>query len=313
MNENDFHTPVMVSEVIECLKCRSGGIYVDGTVGGGGHSRAILESISPCGFLVCIDRDEEAIERAKQYLRDFLSQIVFVRDNFSRIKQILAERQVGQVDGILFDLGVSSYQLFSKARGFSFSQDGPLDMRMDRRQRLTAHEVINTFPEESLAEIIRTYGEERQASRIARAIVEYRRIAPISTTGELAAIVMKAVSPARGKTQIHPATRTFMALRIFVNRELDALKEGLFGAVDCLKPQGRLVVISFHSLEDRIVKDTFREVARSCVCPPGIPICTCGGKSKFKIVTKRALKPSEKEMNENPRARSAKLRALERN
>jgi len=312
MKMEPSHIPVMLSEAITYLKCRPGGVYVDGTVGGGGHAKAILRAIGPQGLLICIDRDEEAIERARRYLSDFSSQIIFVPDNFSRIKHILAQRDISLVDGILLDLGASGDQLLSPERGFSFQLDGPLDMRMDRRQRLDAHAVINTFPEQDLADIIKEYGEERWATRIARAIVERRKQAPIATTGELAELIVSAVPPAREKTKIHPATRTFMALRIFVNRELDCLREALGGALSSLKEGGRLVVITFHSLEDRIVKEAFREAARSCTCPPEITICVCGGESKFKLVTKKVVKPSAYEMDVNPRARSAKLRALER-
>lgn len=313
MSKEAFHTPVMITEVVGFLNCRPGGVYVDGTVGGGGHARAILEAIGKRGILICIDRDEEALFRAKEHLKDFSSQVVFVKDNFMRIKDILSQRQIGQVNGILLDLGVSTHQLLSRERGFSFSVDGPLDMRMDRSERLTAHTVVNTFPEEELKEIIKTYGEERWASRIASAIVDRRAVAPISSTTELAELVAGVVpSSTGGKSPIHPATRTFMALRIYVNGELDALKQGLFGAMGCLGAGGRLVVITFHSLEDRLVKETFRAASRSCHCPPGIPVCTCGGKSDFSLITKRAIRPSSGEVEKNPRARSAKLRALER-
>ncbi|MCX7982470.1 MAG: 16S rRNA (cytosine(1402)-N(4))-methyltransferase RsmH [Syntrophales bacterium] len=312
MEKDAFHKPVMKDEVVNYLNCRAGGIYVDGTVGGGSHARAILETMNSQGLLICIDRDEEAINEAKENLRSFSSNVVFVHDNFSRIKEILAERKISQVDGVLLDLGVSSHQLLSKERGFSFSLDGPLDMRMDKRERLTAHTVVNTFPEETLKEIIRDYGEERWASRIARSIVERREIAPISTTKELADLVVSAIPPSKRKMEIHPATRTFMALRIYVNKELEALKDGLSGAMDCLSSGGRLVVIAFHSLEDRMVKEAFREAVRSCNCPPGTPICSCTSQSSFRLVTKKAIRPSPEELEENPRARSAKLRALER-
>jgi len=306
-----FHTPVMVKEVITYLNCRPGGLYVDGTLGGGGHAEAILRVIGREGILIGIDRDGEAIARTKERLRDFSSQVILVKGSFSHLKEILQNRNIGEVDGILFDLGVSCYQLIEPRRGFSFSHEGPLDMRMDREQKLTAHELVNTFPEHHLASIIKQYGEERWAARIAKAIVERRQYSPIATTKELSDIVVGAL-PAHTKSDIHPATRTFLALRIFVNNELDQLREGIKEGLEYLKSGGRFVVIAFHSLEDRIVKESFREAAKACHCPPGVPVCVCGGQSKFNLITKKAVKPSAEEIRRNPQARSARLRAIER-
>ncbi len=307
-----FHAPVMAREVVLSLNCREGGVYVDGTLGGGGHAKAILERIGPTGLLIGIDRDEEAITWAKKVLAAFSRQFVLVMGNYADLEVILAERGIGEVDGIIFDLGASSHQLTAPHRGFSFSYPGPLDMRMGRDQRLDAYTVVNTFPERDLADIIREYGEERWSKRIARAIAERRATTPISTTTELAELIVSVMPHGAARSHIHPATRTFLALRVFINRELDHLRAGIASSLECIKPGGRFVVVTFHSLEDRIVKTAFKDASRACTCPPDIPQCVCDGIPKYRLVTRRAIRPSPQEVAKNPRARSAKLRVIER-
>jgi len=308
-----FHHPVLVREVVTLLNCRPGGIYVDGTVGGGGHTLALLERIGPQGLVVGMDRDEEALREAKRRLASFSSQIILVQGNYRDLPLLLEEINIGQVDGIVYDLGVSSHQLTSPERGFLFTYEGLLDMRMDRKQPLDAATIVNTLPERELAALIADYGEERWAKRIARAIVESRSRTPFTTTTELADLIMRVVPRQSVTSPLNPATRTFLALRIVVNRELEHLPVGIAGALQCLKSGGRFAVISFHSLEDRIVKRAFQEASRACTCPPELPRCLCGGIAQYTLITKRPLRPTPEEIAANPRARSAKLRVIERN
>ncbi|GMR04770.1 MAG: 16S rRNA (cytosine(1402)-N(4))-methyltransferase RsmH [Thermodesulfobacteriota bacterium] len=306
------HRPVMVREVIRFLNCRSHGIYVDGTVGGGGHALEILKATSPGGVLVGLDRDEEALAAAEKTLKPYGKRVFLVRENFGALKEVLTDLGFAQVDGILLDLGVSSHQLEEPGRGFSFRFDGRLDMRMDTTQELTARDLVNNLEAKDLAAILWKYGEERFSMRIARSIVEARKKKPVETTAELAEIAAAAVPKKFHPRRIHPATKTFQALRIAVNDELGNLERGLKGGMEVLSPGGRFVVISYHSLEDRLVKDAFRRAAAGCVCPPRIPMCVCGKTPSARIVTKKAVPPGAAEIEENPRARSAKLRAVEK-
>lgn len=306
------HVPVMPGEVIELLQPQKGHIVVDGTVGGGGHSRLIAEAILPGGRLIAIDRDEETLARARAALAPFGDAVTFVHDDFCNLSRILSELGVSGVHGVLLDLGVSSFQLDQPKRGFTYRFDAPLDMRMDARATVTAADLVNSLSVEELTRIFRDYGEERWAHRIARKIVAEREKAPLATTGQLVELVKTAIPAAARRSGPHPAKRTFQALRIAVNNELDALREGLHAAVDALLPGGRVAVISFHSLEDRIVKQAFAAMARGCECPPGLPVCRCGKEPLLNVLTRRPVLPSEEELQENPRARSARLRAAER-
>ncbi len=301
----------MVREVIKYLECRRGGVYVDGTLGGGGHAGAILEASGPDGVLIGIDRDGAAISEARRALSRYRDRVFTVRADFSGIKDAVREAGYSKVDGLLLDLGVSSHQLDEASRGFSFRLDAPLDMRMDRRGKVSARDIVNNMEAGELAEIIRRFGEERFSMRIARAIVRAREQGPIETTGQLAGIIFGAVPKRYHSARLHPATRTFQALRIFVNSELDALEKGLQGGLEILGSGGRMVVISYHSLEDRIVKKTFREWAFPCQCPPDLPRCVCGKTPRAKVITRRVVRPGSGEVEENPRARSARLRAVE--
>ncbi len=296
---------------MEGLNLRPDGIYVDATTGGGGHSLRIAERLTS-GRLICFDRDDDALSAAKARLAEHLSKVTFVKSNFEELKARLQELDVPQVDGILFDLGVSSYQLDNPERGFSYMQDAPLDMRMDRSQPYSAWNVINEEPEAELRRIISLYGEERFAGRIASAIVRRREQASIETTLELVDIIKSAMPAAARKEKQHPAKRTFQAIRIQVNGELSAVETAVQDSIDCLRPGGRVAVISFHSLEDRIVKHIFQNAARGCTCPKDFPVCVCGNKPKIKILTKSPIEASEEEQNDNPRARSAKLRVAEK-
>jgi 16S rRNA (cytosine1402-N4)-methyltransferase len=302
-----MHRPVLLQEVIEALRPQSGGQYIDGTVGAGGHAAAILQASSPDGQLFGFDRDQSALEVVKNRLAQFGQRVHLFHANFDQLAHIAQTHQIPKADGILLDLGLSSMQVDQPERGFSFQADGPLDMRMDASKGQTAADLVNHLPEDELANLIYRYGEERQSRRIARAIVKAR---PIRRTVELAQVVAKAAGYSR-RTKIHPATRTFQALRIAINDELGALECVLPQAISWLKPGGRLAVISFHSLEDRIVKQYFKQEAQDCLCPPGQPICTCGHKATITIITKRPITPSLGEIDENPRARSAKLRVVE--
>ncbi|MDD4260676.1 MAG: 16S rRNA (cytosine(1402)-N(4))-methyltransferase RsmH [Syntrophaceticus schinkii] len=293
------HVPVMLKEAVEFLAPREGGTYVDCTLGGGGHAKEILNLIGPTGRLIGLDKDEIAIRRAKEVLAPYLEQVVFIHSDFRRIADLLKELQISEVDGILFDLGVSSYQVLEPERGFSYHADAALDMRMNREAKTTAADLVNNLSEKELSEIIYRYGEERWARRIASFIVTKRKKAPVTTTAQLVEIV-KAAIPARARrTGPHPARRTFMALRMAVNDELAAVEEGLRAGIPLLKPGGRVVAISFHSLEDRIVKGVFREHAAP-------------SQNVLRILTKKPLVPNNEEINVNPRSRSAKLRAAEK-
>jgi 16S rRNA (cytosine1402-N4)-methyltransferase len=305
------HTPVMQNEVLELLQCKPGGIYVDATVGLGGHSQGILEKIQPGGLLVGIDRDKESLEKANSRLKPFSNSYRLLHDNFKNLPLILNNLAVKPVDGILVDLGVSSYQLLSPERGFSFQSDVMLDMRMDRSQQWTAADLINNLSESELADIIYRYGEERLSRRIAAAIVQERSKAPITRCTQLAGIISR-IFKVRGHQNIHPATRTFQALRIAVNEELEGLEDFLAEAFSFLKSGGRMVVIAFHSLEDRIVKKTFRRMAGQCVCEAPPELCLCPRQALVTLISSRPMTPSPEELATNPRARSARLRALEK-
>ena len=307
-----FHTTVMVREVILSLRCRAGAIYVDGTVGGGGHAEAILLSTAPDGLLIGIDADADAVQESEKRLAPFGKRKILVKGNFADMDAILAERNIEKVDGILLDLGVSSHQLDTAERGFSFSTDAPMDMRMDRGRGTSAYDLIHTLSGEELERIIKVYGEERRARRIARSIVESRNHSPLRTTADLADLVVRAFPHEAGRQRIHPATRTFQALRIAVNDELASLHRAMVSGTERLKPGGRFSVISFHSLEDRIVKNAFRAGEKGCICPPDLPVCACGLKPTLKVLTRKPVTPGEMEIHDNPRSRSAKLRTAER-
>lgn len=308
------HRTVLQTEAIDFLDCRSGGVYVDCTLGGGGHSEAILAASAPDGRLIGLDRDETALARAGQRLAGEVERgrAILVRANFADLGAVLNQLSLDRVDGVLFDLGVSSFQLDLAERGFSYQADAPLDMRMDRRLTVTAADLLNTTSEAELANIIRTYGEERWASRIAGLVVRRRQTSPLRTTGELVEVIKAAIPAAARREGPHPAKRTFQALRIAVNDELGALGRGLEAGIAALRPGGRLVAISFHSLEDRVVKRTLADAARGCICPRDLPVCACGHVPAVKVLTRRPVEPSAGEVERNPRARSAKLRAAER-
>ena len=302
-----LHVPVLLDEVLAGLRLAPGQNVVDGTVGMGGHARGILERTAPDGRLLGIDRDPNALAVAAEELAEFGSRAVLRRGEFRHLGEIVAEAGLGRVDGVLLDLGVSSLQLDRPERGFSFQEEGPLDMRMDPSAPLTAEEIVNQWPADELADLIYAYGEERHSRRVARAIVAAR---PLRTTGELARAVSRAVGGRSGG--IHPATRTFQALRIAVNAELESLEEVLPQAVALLRPGGRLAVIAFHSLEDRIVKQFMAREARDCICPPRLPVCVCGHQATLRPVTRKPLRATEAEVARNPRSRSARLRIAER-
>ncbi|MEA2014467.1 MAG: 16S rRNA (cytosine(1402)-N(4))-methyltransferase RsmH [Thermodesulfobacteriota bacterium] len=307
-----FHEPVMLIEAVDSLGCRPGGIYFDGTLGGGGHACEILARIAPDGILVGVDRDKDALSETGHKLDAFKDRTMFAKGNFSDISEILFGLDIEKVDGILLDLGVSSHQLDTADRGFSFSQDAPLDMRMDQEGGLTAFDIVNDFPEEELKRIIRDYGEEMMPGRIVRAISERRGLSPIRTTGELAVIIKGALPGYLKKKRIHPATKTFQALRIAVNDELANLHNAIENGIDMLEKGGRFSVISFHSLEDRMVKNMFRSWEKGCICPPDFPVCCCNRKSKLKVLTRKPIVSGEAETRLNPRARSARLRTAVR-
>ena len=294
------------------LNPHPGGVYLDGTLGGGGHAGLILERCTPGGMLVGLDQDREALQAAGQRLADFGISAQLVHGNFGDLEQHLDRLGILSLEGFILDLGVSSHQLDSGGRGFSFQQDAPLDMRMDTSCGETAAYLLNNLPEPELERIIRDYGEERWAKRIAAFIAKARLEAPIATTLQLVDIVKGAVPKAKWDERIHPATRTFQAVRIAVNRELENLEKGLRAALDRLKPEGRGVVISFHSLEDRIVKHIFREYATGCICPRNFPVCACNNKPRVRVLTGRPVTANSREIEANPRSRSAKLRAVEK-
>ena len=306
------HIPVMVEEVIDLLNCSPGKTFVDGTLGGGGHAKAILQLISPNGFFVGIDKDPDAIARAGETLHGFNSHIQFFNDDFANISQVLSLANTSGVDGFLLDLGLSLYQLESSGRGFSFKRDEPLDMRMNPEQQATAEHVVNESSQDGLRNIIARYGEERWAGRIAKGIISARSSGRIRSSLQLAEIIKQSIPAKYRPKRIHPATRTFQALRIEVNQELKSLKIFLDHAPSLLKPKGRLCILSFHSLEDRIVKHRFRSMANPCNCPPDFPVCICGKKAQFRILTKKPVRPNESQIKANPMARSAKLRTVEK-
>ena len=306
------HTSVLLEEVLDNLAIRPDGIYVDGTLGGGGHSYHILERLTAGGRLIGIDQDTDAIAAASERLAQFGDALTIVHDNYEHIAQILSDLQIRKVNGILLDLGVSSYQLDNPERGFTYRTDAPLDMRMDRGSALSARDIVNTYPEEELARILREYGEERCASRIAANIVRERMKKPLETTGELSAIVRASIPAKMREKGGNPDKRTFQAIRIACNRELDVLRDSLDTMIDLLEPEGRLCVITFHSLEDRIVKNAFRRNEKPCVCPPEFPVCVCGKESKGRVVTRKAIAPGAEELKVNRRSASAKLRVFEK-
>ena len=305
------HQPVLLRETIEHLNLKPNGIYVDCTLGAAGHSTAILAA-EPTVRLIGIDQDPQALERASLRLAAYAGQVTLVQDNFRNLERILDGLGIGKVDGVLMDIGVSSPQLDDADRGFSYQQDAPLDMRMDPNQPIDAKTIINTYSAEELTKIIKMYGEERWASRISDFIVRERKRAPLETTGELVDLIKRAIPAKARATGPHPARRTFQALRIAVNDELNALQQGLEQAVEVLAAQGRLAVITFHSLEDRIVKNFFQEMLGKCICPPDFPVCVCGRTPQGRLVTSGPLLPSQEELEDNPRSRSAKLRVLEK-
>lgn len=310
---NFKHRPVLLDECIDSLNIKSDGVYLDGTLGGAGHSLEILKKLDK-GTLVGIDQDDFALEVSGQRLRQAQgnAELLLIKGNFRHMSQLLRQHGIEGVDGILLDIGVSSHQLDEANRGFSYQQDAPLDMRMDRTLELDAATIVNTYNENAIKDIIRKYGEENWAARIASFIVKARNESRVETTGQLVDII-KAAIPAQARREgPHPAKRTFQALRIAVNDELGALKEALNSAVQILKPEGRLSVITFHSLEDRIVKNEFQTREKPCTCPPSFPVCVCGKKPELKVLTKKPVQPSEEELDQNPRSRSAKLRTAQR-
>lgn len=311
MGENSevYHIPVLYNETIDNLVINPDGIYIDCTLGGGGHSEGILKKLSDKGRLVAIDQDEQAIAFSKKRLEKYSSKLTIVKNNFSNIDIVAYSSGVDKADGILMDIGVSSTQLDEAERGFSYRFDAPLDMRMDKSSKFSAYNLVNEYSEEEISKLIYEYGEERHARKIARYIVEARKIKPIATTFELSDIVKRAAGPSKNK---HPAKKTFQAIRIAVNRELDVLIEAIDKAVALLKKGGRLGIITFHSLEDRIVKQRFKALEKGCTCPPDIPMCICGKKPLLKIITKKPLTAEKAELEDNNRAHSAKLRIVER-
>ena len=304
------HISVLLNECIDNLNIRPDGIYVDGTMGGGGHSLEIAKRLTT-GRLICIDQDPNAHEAAGKRLAEYKDRITFVRDNFGNIANILDSLGIEKIDGMLLDIGVSSHQLDEAERGFSYQQDAPLDMRMNPDRPFSAYDVVNGYDEDELDRVIFTYGEERWARRIAQFIVKERENKPIETTGELVDIIKKAVPKGARKDGPHPAKRTFQAIRIEVNGELEVLQRAIDDVAARLAVGGRLCIITFHSLEDRIVKETFRKQENPCICPPQFPVCVCGKKPLGRVITRKPILPSKEELEENPRSRSAKLRVLE--
>lgn len=306
------HTSVLLEETIEQLHIRPDGIYVDGTLGGGGHSLEICRRLTT-GRLIGIDQDADAIAAAGERLKDYQDKVTIVRSNYAQMMQVLTELGIERVDGILLDLGVSSYQLDAPERGFTYRcEDAPLDMRMDRRQKLTAHDIVNGYSEADLFRIIRDYGEDRFAKNIAKHIVQAREKRPIDTTGELNAIIKGAIPMKVQATGGHPSKRTYQAIRIELNHELDVLRDHLDEMIDLLEDEGRICIITFHSLEDRIVKSAFKKNENPCTCPSNFPVCVCGKKSKGKVVTRKPILPTDEELSANSRSKSAKLRVFER-
>ena len=306
------HKSVLLEETVDGLAIKPDGIYVDGTLGGGGHAFEVCSRLNEQGRFIGIDQDAAAIEAASERLRDFGEKVTIIRSNYCEMKSRLHEIGVDKVDGIVIDLGVSSYQLDTAERGFSYRVDAPLDMRMDQRQQLTAREIVNTYSEADLFRVIRDYGEDKFAKNIAKHIVIERQKAPIETTGQLNEIIRHAIPMKFQKTAGHPSKRTFQAIRIELNRELDVLRESLDDMIEMLNPGGRICIITFHSLEDRIVKSAFRKNENPCTCPSYFPVCVCGNVSKGKVITRKPILPSEEELEYNSRSKSAKLRIFER-
>ena len=306
------HVSVLKNECIEGLQIKSSGTYVHGTFGGGGHAMEVISRLNGNGRFIGIDQDQDAVENGRAKLEPYKEKAQLVRDNFSNIISIMKDLHIVAVDGILLDIGVSSYQLDTGERGFSYMHDAELDMRMDQRNPMTAKRMIAEYSEKELANIIKDYGEERWATRIAQFIVAERKIKPIETTGELVEVIKKAVPKGARKDGPHPAKRTFQALRIAVNNELGILEQAIEDMAGLLAPGGRLCIITFHSLEDRIVKQTFHRLEHPCTCPPEFPVCVCGKKPSIRVITRKPILPSEEELEFNPRARSAKLRILEK-
>ncbi len=304
------HTSVLLEETIENLQIKPDGIYVDGTLGGGGHSSRIVSALGGRGRLIGIDQDEAAIEAAGQRLSPYQDRVTLIRDNYCNVRQALRQLAIEKVDGILLDLGVSSFQLDHSERGFSYRYDTPLDMRMDLRQTQTAKDIVNQYTEKELYRVIRDYGEEQFAKNIAKHIVRERERAPIETTGALNEIIKAAIPAKMRATGGHPSKRTFQAIRIECNRELEVLKDSMDDLIDLLNPGGRLCIITFHSLEDRIVKTAFRRNENPCTCPPDFPVCVCGQASKGRVITRKPIFPSAEELTINKRAKSAKLRVF---
>ena len=309
---NFEHVSVLLEETIEGLHIKEDGIYVDGTMGGAGHSYEICRRLGGEGRFVGIDQDEAAIMTGTERLKEFGDRVSIVRSNYCNMKQVLADLGIQKVDGIVLDLGVSSYQLDTAERGFSYKEDGPLDMRMDARQSRTAEDIVNDYSEAELYRIIRDYGEDKFAKNIAKHIVRVRQEKRITTTYELNEAIKAAIPMKVRKNTGHPSKKTFQAIRIELNRELEVLNDTLQDMIDLLNEDGRICVITFHSLEDRIVKSIFRKNENPCTCPPGFPVCMCGQKSKGKVITRKPILPSEEEMERNRRSKSAKLRVFER-
>ncbi len=306
------HKSILLNEVIESLNIKADGIYADGTLGGGGHSFEIASRLSEKGKLIGIDQDEAAIKAAGERLQAFSDRgiVTIVRDNYRNMKKVLSDLGIPEVDGILLDLGVSSYQFDEGERGFSYRSDARLDMRMDQRQSLTAYDIVNGYSEQELYRVIKEYGEEQFAGNIVKHIVRHRAQKPIETTFELNEIIKESIPAKMRAGKGHPSKQTFQALRIECNDELNVLKDTLDDMLSLLRPDGRLAIITFHSLEDRIVKNKFREAANPCICPPSFPVCTCGRKPIGEALTRKPILPTEEEMEENPRAKSAKLRVF---
>ena len=306
------HKSIMLEEVIESLAIKPNGIYVDGTLGGAGHSSEIVKRLGEDGRLIGIDQDGEAIEAATKRLKPYKDKVTIVRSNYAQMKEVLRDLGIHKVEGILLDLGVSSYQLDNAERGFTYREDVPLDMRMDQRQTKTAKDIVNDYSEMELYHIIRNYGEDKFAKNIAKHIVQARQKAPIETTGQLIEVIKAAIPKKVRATGGHPAKKTFQAIRIELNKELEVLQNNLDDMIDLLNPGGRICIITFHSLEDRIVKTNFKRNENPCTCPSDFPVCVCGKKSKGKVVTRKPILPSEEELEVNSRSKSAKLRVFER-
>lgn len=309
---NFKHKSVLLDETIEGLRIKPDGIYVDGTLGGGGHAYEVCSKLGENGSFIGIDQDDAAIKAAGEKLQEFSEKVTIVRDNYSNMKQVLHNLGIDKVEGIVLDLGVSSYQLDTADRGFSYMFDAPLDMRMDQRQELTAKDIVNHYGEMQLYYIIKDYGEDKFAKNIAKHIVRARALKEIETTGELTEIIKAAIPMKQRLTGGHPAKKTFQAIRIELNKELEVLKNSLDDMIEILNDEGRICVITFHSLEDRIVKNIFRKNENPCTCPSDFPVCICGKQSKGKVITRKPILPSELEIEENKRSKSSKLRVFER-